>query len=148
MTKIDIVRDAYNFDTPTEIKAGYLTDDFKSTDSTGGAVGDRNTWIGMDGIFKASFPDIAYDIDEIHQEGEDVIVSGYFTGTFMHDLDLSALHLGVIKSTGKAFKIGPGISRVSFRGEKISQNHQMNGGMVGFLAELSNGKNKTGFLYP
>jgi hypothetical protein len=56
----------------------------------------------------------------------------------MHDLDLSALNLGVIKATGKTFKIGPGNSRVSFRGDKISHNHQMNGGIDGFIAALRN----------
>lgn len=140
MNKIDIVRKAFSFDTPDEVKENYYTDDFMSIDPSGGPGADRKTWIGMGSIFKASVPDIAYDFDDIHQDGEDLIVSGSFTGTFTHDLDLSALNQGVIKATGKPFKIGPGTSRVSFRGDKISRNLQMNGGISDFVAVLTNGK--------
>lgn len=139
MTKIDIVRKAFSFDTPDDIKRNYLADDFVATSPSGGPNVDRNAWIGMSDVFKGSFPDIGFEFDEIHQDGEDVIVSGYFTGTFKHDLDLSALNLGVIKATGKKFKINPGRSRVSFKGDKIYRNEQLSGGMEEFLAQLRNG---------
>lgn len=139
MTKIDIVRKAFSFDTPDEIKRDYIAEDYLATDTSGGPSADRNTWIAMSDIFKASFPDIGFEFDEIHQEGEDVIVSGYFTGTFTKDLDLSALNQGVIKATGKKFKINPGKSRVSFKGDKIYRNAQLSGGIGDFVAQLRNG---------
>jgi hypothetical protein len=139
MTKIDIVRKAFSFDTPDEIKWSYMADDYMATDLSGGPTADRKTWIAMSEIFKASFPDIGFDFDELYQDGDDVIISGYFTGTFMHDLDLSALNMGVIKATGKKFKITPGKSRISFKGDKIYRNQQMSGGMEDFVAQLRNG---------
>lgn len=139
MTKVDIVRKVFNLDTPDDVKLNYLTDDYMATDTSGGQTADRKTWIAMGDVFKASVPDIGFEFDDLYQEGDDVIVSGYFTGTFKKDFDLSALNMGVIKATGKTFKINPGKSRVSFKGDKISRNQQLSGGMESFISQLRNG---------
>jgi hypothetical protein len=139
MTKIDIVRKVFSFDTPDDVKRSYITDDYIATSPSGGPTADRKTWLAMGDIWKASFPDFGFEFDDLRQEGENVIVSGYFTGTFKKDLDLSAMNLGVIKATGKKIKINPGKSRVSFRGDKISRNEQLTGGIDNLIAQLRNG---------
>jgi hypothetical protein len=140
MDKIDIVKRAFNLSTPVEEQRSYLTDDFQFSDSTGGPTMDKKAWNAMSDLIRASLPDVGYVIDEIHQEGEDVLFSGHFTGTFKNDLDLTIFNMGVIKATGKAVKFPLGTSRVSFRGDKISANKDLTTGPVGgtaaFLAAL------------
>jgi len=143
MNKIDIVKKAFNFDTPPEVQREYLSDDFQFTDSVGGPPMDIKTWLAMGEMLRASLPDAGFAIDEIRQEGEDVILVGRFTGTFKHDLDLSAMNMGVIPATGKAVNFPPGTSRISFVGDKISRNHNLDtgptAGLAGFMAAFGAG---------
>jgi predicted ester cyclase len=138
MNKIDIVKKAFNFDSPPEVQREYLTDDFQYTNSVGEPPMDIEAWLGMGEIMRASIPDAGFAIDDIRQEGEDVILVGRFTGTFKHDFDLSAMNMGVIPATGKALNFPAATSRISFDGDKISRNHNLdtgpNAGMAGFLA--------------
>jgi predicted ester cyclase len=138
VNKIEIVKKAFSYDTPPEEQSEYLTDDYQFVDSVGSPPMDKEAWFGMGELMQASIPDIDFIIDEIHQEGEDVILTGHFTGTFKNDLDLSAMNMGVIPATGKAIDIPGGTSRISFTGDKISKNHNLdtgpNAGMAGFLA--------------
>jgi predicted ester cyclase len=143
MNKIEIVKKAFSFDTPLEERKAYLSDDFQYVDSVGSPPQDKEAWFGMGQLMEPSIPDLAFNIDEIHQEGEDVVFSGHFTGTFKHDLDLSAMNMGVIPATGKVLKIPGGTSRISFTGDKISRNHNLdtgpNAGLAGFLAAFGAG---------
>jgi predicted ester cyclase len=140
MNKIDIVKTAFNFDTPPEVSNGYLSDDFQWSDSVGSPPMNKEAWIGMGEIMRASFPDVGNVIEEIRQEGENVFVVNHFTGTFKHDFDLSAMNMGVIPATGKAVKFPSSTVRVSFHGDKISGLQDLdtgpNAGMAGFLAAL------------
>ena len=143
MNKIEIVKKAFSFDTPLEERKEYLSDDFQFVDSVGSPPTDKEAWFGMGQLMEASIPDLDFIIDEIHQEGEDVVFSGHFTGTFKHDLDLSAMNMGVIPATGKVLEIPGGTSRISFNGDKISKNHNLDtgptAGMAGFLAAFGAG---------
>jgi len=143
MNKIDIVRKAFNFSTPIAEQKRYLSDDFEFSDSVGGPVMNKDAWLAMGDMYRASLPDAGFIIDEIQQEGEDVIATGHFTGTFLHDFDLTAMNMGVIKATGKKVNFPSGTSRISFRGDKISANKDLttgpNGGFAAFLAALRNG---------
>jgi predicted ester cyclase len=143
VNKIEIVKKAFSYDTPPEVQREYLTDDYQFTDSIGGPPMDKEAWFGMGEMMKVSFPDLDFTIDEIHQEGEDVILTGRFTGTFLHDLDLSAMNMGVIPATGKPIAIPAGTSRISFEGDKISRNHNLDtgpsAGLAGFLAAFGAG---------
>ncbi len=142
MNKIEIVKKAFSFATPEEEKRSYYADDFKASDVSG-AVWDKTAWLSMSDLYRASVPDAGFIFDEIHQDGEDVIATGHFTGTFMHDMDLSMLNLGVIKATGKPLKFPSGSSRVSFRGDKIIANESLTtgpeAGLAGFLNVFRNG---------
>lgn len=143
MNKIDIVKKAFSFDTPPEVQREYLTNDYQFTDSVGGPPMDKEAWFGMGEMMRASIPDIGFSIDEIRQEGEDVLLTGRFTGTFKHDIDLSAMNMGVIPATGKAITVPAGTSRISFVGDKISRNHNLDtgptAGLAGFLAAFGAG---------
>ena len=143
VNKIEIVKKAFDIDAGTEAQREYYSDDYQFVDSVGSPPMDKEAWFGMSDVMRASIPDLGYTIDEIHQEGEDVIVSGHFTGTFQHDLDLSAMGMGVIPATGKAIDLPGGTSRISFRGDKISKNHNLDtgpdAGMAGFLAAFRGG---------
>jgi predicted ester cyclase len=142
VNKIEIVKKAFNFDTPPEVQREYISDDFQFSDAIGSPPMGKEAYFGMGELLQASIPDIDYVFDEIHQEGEDVIASGHYRGTFQHDLDLSAMNMGVIPATGKAINI-PGTGRVSFSGDKISKLQDLttgpNAGLVGFLAALGGG---------
>jgi len=138
MDKIEIVKKALSFDTPPEEQKKYISDDYQFVDSVGSPPMDKEAWFGMGQLMQASIPDLDFIFDKIHQEGENVILSGHFTGTFKHDLDLSAMNMGVIPATGKVLNIPGGTSRISFTGDKISKNHNLDtgptAGMAGFLA--------------
>jgi predicted ester cyclase len=139
VNKIEIVKTAFNFDTPPEVQREYISDDFQFVDSVGGPPMDKEAYFGMGALLQASIPDIDYTFDEIHQEGEDVLVTGHYSGTFQHDLDLSAMNMGVIPATGKAINI-PGTGRVSFSEDKISKLQDLatgpDAGLAGLLAAL------------
>jgi predicted ester cyclase len=143
MNKIEIVKKAFSFDTPPEEQKEYLSDDYQFVDSVGSPPEDKEAWFGMGQLMRASIPDIVFIFDEIHQEGEDVVFSGHFTGTFKHDMDLSAMNIGVIPATGKVLNIPGGTNRISFTGDKISKNHNLDtgptAGMAGFLAAFGAG---------
>ena len=142
MNKIEVVKKAFDMKDP-EAQREYYSDDYQFTDSVGSPPMDKEAWFGMGEMLRASVPDLDFTIDEIHQEGEDVIVSGHFSGTFQHDLDLSAMNMGVIPATGKAITIPGGTSRISVSGDKISKNHNLDtgptAGMAGFLAAFRGG---------
>lgn len=139
MNKIDTVRSAYGFDDPERSKE-YYSDDFQATDSVGGPPFDKTGWFGMGDLFRASIPDIDYIIEDIREEGDDVIVAGRFTGTFVNDFDLSAMDMGVIPASGKAVNFPTSTNRISFNGGKISRSHNIdtgpNAGVAGIVSVL------------
>lgn len=140
MNKIDIVKKTFTFDIPTEVKYGYFTDDFQWSDSVGSPPMNKEAFLGMADLMKASFPDVGFNIEEIRQEGEEVILVSHFTGTFENDFDLSAINMGIIPATGKTVKFPSASDRVSFDGDKVSKIQNLdtgpNSGMAGFLAVL------------
>ena len=65
MTKIDIVKAAVIALGTPDVPSFY-SDDFQATDAVGGQPSDKNAWVGMSTIMKASFPDIEYVLSLIH----------------------------------------------------------------------------------
>ena len=122
MNKIDTVKAIYSFDN-VEQNAKYLSDDFQGTDSVGGPAFDKAGWVGMGQMFKGSLPDIKVAIDDIHEEGDSVMVTGRIMGTFTNDFDLSAMGMGVIPASGKMVEFPASTTRVSFNGDKVSRFH-------------------------
>lgn len=144
MDKVEIVRYAMNFDTPFEESEKYFADNFQSTDSVGSPPIDKQAWFGMGQMMKASFPDITYEVEDIRQEGEDVIMKGRFAGTFENDFDLSGMNMGVIPATGKKVVFPVDNSRVSFDADKkIVSSHSLDtgpdAGMGGLMKALGAG---------
>ena len=127
MNKIDIAKVTYSFDDLEESNK-YLSDDFQGTDEVGGPPFDKAGWIGMGQMFKNSFPDIKVVIEDIHEEGDSVMLTSHFTGTFTKDFDLSAMGMGVIPASGEAVKFPSSTSRISFNGDKVSRTHNLDTG--------------------
>lgn len=139
MNKVETVKAAFSMGDIEEQKK-YLSDDFQGTDEVGSPPMDLNMWFGMGELMKAAMPDAGFTIEEIREDGDDVLVTGYFTGTFENDFDLTAMNMGVIPATGKSIIFPSSTSRVSFNGDKISRNHDLstgpNAGLPGFFAAL------------
>jgi hypothetical protein len=125
---------------PVKQQKAYFTDDFTFSDSMGGPTMDKTARFDMGDLYKASLPDAGFVFDEVHQDADDVIVTGHFTGTFKNGTDLTALNMGIIKATGNVVKAPTSNSRVSFRGDKISDNKDLttgpNAGLPALLASL------------
>jgi hypothetical protein len=141
MTKFEIVRKAWDASDPD--RYSYLADNFQWTDELGSPAMDRASWKGMGDLLEAAMPDLEIVIDELREEGDDVVVGTRFVGTFTNDFDLSAVGMGVIPATGKPVEIGPNLARVSFDGDKISRLHGLeagpDAGMAGFVKAMNGG---------
>jgi predicted ester cyclase len=134
MGKLEIVRKAWDASDPN--RHSYLADDFQWTDELGSPAMDRASWIGMGNLMEAAIPDLQFFIEDLREDGDDVLVSTRFRGTFTNDFDLSAVGMGVVPATGKAVDIGPNLARVSFEGDKISGLHALDTGRDAGMAEL------------
>ena len=137
MNKIDIAKATYSFD-DFEESAKHLSDDFQGTDSVGGPPFDKAGWLGMGQMFKGSIPDIKVIVDEVHEEGDSVMLTSHFSGTFTNDLDLSAMGMGVIPASGKEI-VWPEMSvKYMVEGEKIVREIPYGdvSGIEDFLAPL------------
>jgi predicted ester cyclase len=138
MNRIELVKAAFNSNDPDRV--AYFSDDFQWTDELGSPPIDRSSWLSMDQLMKSAFPDLSYVIEGIREDGDGVVVTSHFSGTFSNDLDLSSMGLGVIPATGKAFVTPAQRDRVSFDGDKISEIHNQetgpDAGMAGFLKAL------------
>ena len=139
MNKIDIVKEVFDMENPE--RGDLLADDFQSTDSIGSPPLDKAGWQGRADMLRASLPDIKYVIEDIQEDGEDVKVVGYFSGTFANDLDASAMGKGVIPATGKKVDFPQSHGRISFKGDKILRTHTTDtgpdAGLPGFIKALS-----------
>jgi predicted ester cyclase len=138
MSKIELVKSAYDLRNPDQYS--HYSDDFQFTDAQGSPPQDKSAWIAMGGLMRSAVPDVSLVIDDIREEGDDVVVTSHFSGTFTNDFDLSPLGLGVVPATGKAFDTPPGTNRVSFDNGKISKMYGLDTGpdvgMAGLLNAL------------
>jgi predicted ester cyclase len=126
MSRIDLVKAAFDLDRPDQYS--YYSDDFQFTDALGSPPQDRDTWIAMGQLMRSAFPDLSLVIEDIREEGDGVVVTSHFSGTFSNDMDLSPLGLGVVPATGKAVEFRPATNVVSFDNGKISELHDPNTG--------------------
>jgi predicted ester cyclase len=119
MNKMDVIKKISD-DT---VAAMYLADDFTATDDAGSPTMNKEAWIGMGNLLRASVPDLKIAIEDISEEGDKVKGSGRFTGTFQNDLDLSAIGMGTIPATGRALNLKSNSWVVTFEGDKIKNWH-------------------------
>jgi predicted ester cyclase len=138
MNKIEVVKAAFDLNNPD--RRSYWSEDFQRTDELGGPPMDWDSWQAMDGLMHAAFPDLGLAIEDIRENGDGVVVTTRFSGTFLNDLDLSAMGLGVVPATGKAVKFPPGTDLVRFENGKICEMHNLDTGpdvgMAGFFKAL------------
>jgi predicted ester cyclase len=121
-----------------ETTEAILSDDFQSVDRDGNVLMDKEGFLGMNRTMVAALPDIKWVRSDIREEGDSVIMSGHFEGTFTSDLDLSAMGMGVIPASGKEI-VWPKMSvKYEVEGEKIvrEQSYGDVSGFEDFLAPL------------
>ena len=142
MNRIDIVRSVL-LGSSNPNKAAVYADDFQVTNSVGEPPMDKSTWLGMEPLVLASFPDMEYVIKEIKEEGDGVRLTGHFVGVFTNNLDLSAMGMGVIPASGEKITWPNASIHISVKGDKITKWHILDtspdAGMAGFLRPLGVG---------
>jgi hypothetical protein len=115
----------------------HLSDDFQFLDQDGNATMDRAGYIGFGYLLLTSFKDMKFLYSDLREEGDDVMVSSHWEGTFTGDLDLSAMGMGVIPASGKKIVWPESSSRWKFKGGKILSIQGFSAGGIGeFLAPL------------
>jgi predicted ester cyclase len=141
MNRVDLVRSAFNLDNPNSLS--YIADDFQWSDSLGSPPMNKAEWTKMSETMRAAFPDLGHVIEDIRQEGDQVLVTSRFTGTFTNDFDLTAIGAGKLPATGKSVDFPSSTARVSFGGDKITKIHDLStgpdAGMQGFIKALGVG---------
>lgn len=142
MSKVDIVKSVM-IGSGNPNKAAVYADDFQVVNSVGEPQMDKNTWLGMETLILASFPDMEYVVEEIKEESDVVRLTGHFTGTFTNDFDLSNMGMGVIPASGKKITWPTSSDLISVEGDKITRWHILatgpDAGMAGFLRPLGVG---------
>jgi hypothetical protein len=138
MTKIELAKSVNDWSIPD--RGSYYTDDFEFTTAVGDPPMDKNGALAMAGLMAAALPDILTVIEDIREEGDSVILTSHWEGTFANDFDLSAMGMGVIPATGKTVVFPTSTIRIDFRGDKICAIHDPgtgpNAGAGGFLKAL------------
>jgi hypothetical protein len=138
MNKTELVKLAFNGDGPEP--GFYLSDDFQWTDELGNPPMDKGSFRAMAQPLQSAVPDLSIVIEDIREDGDDVVVTSHYVGTFTNDLDLSAVGMGIVPATGKALVLPSQRDRVSFDGDKISEIHNLetgpDAGMAGFIKAL------------
>ena len=141
MNKIELVKLAFNGDGPEQ--GFYLSDDFQWSDELGNPAMDKASFLAMAQPLQSALPDLSLVIEDIREDGDDVLVTSHYAGTFTNDLDLSSVGMGVISATGKAIVLPSQRDRVSFDADKLSEVHNLetgpDAGMAGFNTALGAG---------
>jgi predicted ester cyclase len=114
----------------------YFADDYTSVDKAGNVVMDKNAFVGMAPMLFKAFPDMSGVVSDVHEDGDDVIMTFHFEGTHQGELDLSPMGLGVIPPSGKRIVWPDAQSRYRVREGRIVQEQQISSGFGWFLAPL------------
>ena len=98
----------------------------------------RESWQNIFQMLLASFKDWDYVNTNLRAEGDAVIMSGHFVGTFTDDLDLSAMGIGVIPASGKEIVWDEAANKVTVENGKIAkmEPYGHSGGFGPFLKAL------------
>jgi hypothetical protein len=141
MNKMELVKLAFNGDGPEP--GFYLSDDFQWSDELDNPAMDKASFLAMAQPLQSALPDLSLVIEDIREDGDDVLVTSHYAGTFTNDLDLSSVGMGVISATGKAIVLPSQRDRVSFDADKLSEVHNLetgpDAGMAGFIKALGAG---------
>jgi len=96
-----------------------FADDFKFSGPVPEPIS-ADAWMGMSASLKAAFPDLDYQFKIEGVNGDTVNISADLRGTHKGDLDLTAMHMGVIPATGKSFKAAHEHGKATLRDGKIT----------------------------
>ena len=96
-----------------------LSNDFKFSGPVPEPIS-ADAWMGMSASLKAAFPDLDYQFKIEGVNGDTVNISADLRGTHKGDLDLTAMHMGVIPATGKSFKAAHEHGKATLRDGKIT----------------------------
>lgn len=115
----------------------YLADDFKSLDSDGTVLMDKQMYIGMGQMLLASFKGFRWVLKGLREENGIVYMTGHFEGTHTSDLDMSAMGAGIIPASGKKVTWPDTTVKVTIEDNQItSEQTTAEGGMAEFLEPL------------
>jgi thiamine pyrophosphate-dependent acetolactate synthase large subunit-like protein len=138
MNKIEIVRKVNDWSEPR--RKDYYADNFQSTNAQGAPPSDRDAAFAIGQLMQSAMPDIRTVVEDIREDGDDVVLTSHWEGTFVNDFDLSAMGLGVAPATGKAVVFPTSTIRISFDGDRISRIHDPatdpDAGPAGFFKAL------------
>ena len=96
----------------------YLSNDFKFSGPVPEPISGAE-WIGLSAKLKAAFPDLNYQFKILSIDGDTANITAQLKGTHKGDLDLTAMHMGVIPATGKSFNAALEHGKVRVRDGKI-----------------------------
>jgi hypothetical protein len=119
-----------------EASQKYLSDDFQNIDKDGKVLMDKQAYSAMGPLLYSAFPDLNYVWGDHRQEGNDLVATFNWEGTFTNDLDLSAMGMGVIKASGKKIVWPEFKARFTVRDNQITSIQEIFGGLEPFLAPL------------
>jgi hypothetical protein len=118
----------------------YYSDDFQAVDEQSGQKYDKASWFATGKQLQDAFPDLKNFNDEIKEEGDQLLVTSHWEGTFTNPFDLSMLGMGVIQPSGKKVVFPPAKVRHSFKDGKITRSVVLNtgpeAGFAGILKAL------------
>jgi predicted ester cyclase len=77
-------------------------------------------WMGMSAALKKAFPDLNYHFKAESADGDSVSITAKLEGTHTGELDLTAMHMGVIPPTNKPFSAAKETGKAMVKGDKVS----------------------------
>lgn len=99
----------------------------------------RDAWLRMNRSLKKAFPDLDYRFRVEGTDGDVIRVTAKLRGTHTHDLDVSAMNMGVIPATQKSLIHPNERSKVTVRGGQViawAVEPIAGGGLRGILIQL------------
>jgi hypothetical protein len=132
-TLLDSVQKA-DFETAKSL----LSDEFQFSGTSPEPM-NRDAWLRMSRSLKKAFPDLDYRFHVDGTDGDVVRVSAKPKGTHTNDLDVSAMNMGVVPATKKAFFNPHERGKLTVRGGKVTSwaiEPIAGGGLMGILGQL------------
>ena len=122
----------------TGAAAELLSDDFTFAGPVPEPI-NASAWLGLHDRMNAAFPDFSFNLRDVQQVGDTAQATLQLSGTHNSDLDLSAIDLPNVLTTGKSFELPPESTTVTIEGEKVTSvrvDKVEGGGVMGILSQL------------
>lgn len=96
-----------------------LTDDFQFSGPMPQPV-NREAWLAMSASLKTAFPDLNYHFNIIGSDDDSVKTTSQLSGTHTGPFDLTAMKMGIIPATNKAFSAKLEKNKLTVKENKIT----------------------------